>query len=433
MSNDAADDDAPKCPMGVDPSRRALLRGGLAAAGGAVALAGLAGCRGDAPARETGSGPDDDSTRQSQPFRGAHQSGITTPTQAAAIVVAFDVVGEGRATLERVLRKLTERIAFLMTGGPVPDRNPKLPPMDSGVLGPVVFPDNLTVTVSVGASLFDARFGLAGHKPRQLVEMPSFRNDALDADWCDGDLLLQICSNTAETNIHALRDIVKQLSGLLNLRWTLDGFLPPHTVQKLGKDSIINLLGFKDGTANPDASNASAMDRIVWVQPDAGEPGWAAGGSYQAVRIIRNFVEFWDRTPLQEQERIMGRHKASGAPLGMQHEHDSFDYRDDPEGKLTPLDAHIRLANPRTPGTRQILRRAFNYSRGFTRSGQLDMGLLFISYQSDLDEGFIAIQKRLDGEPLEEYIKPVGGGFYFALPGVPDASRYLGQGLIESA
>lgn len=419
--------------MGIDPSRRALLRGGLAAAGGAVALAGLGGCRGDVPARETGSGPDDDSTRQSQPFHGACQSGITTPTQAAAIVVAFDVVGEGRATLERMLRKLTERIAFLMAGGPVPDRNPKLPPLDSGVLGPVVFPDNLTVTVSVGASLFDARFGLAQRGPRQLVEMPSFRNDALDAAWCDGDLLLQICSNTAETNIHALRDIVKQLSGLLNLRWTLDGFLPPHTVQKLGKDSIINLLGFKDGTANPDASNASAMARIVWVQPDAGEPDWATNGSYQVVRIIRNFVEFWDRTPLQEQERIMGRHKASGAPLGMRHEHDKFDYRDDPEGEVTPLDAHIRLANPRTPGTRQILRRAFNYSRGFTRSGQLDMGLLFICYQSDLDEGFIAIQKRLDGEPLEEYIKPVGGGFYFALPGVPDTSGYLGQELVEPA
>ena len=123
----------------------------------------------------------------------------------------------------------------------------------------------------------------------------------------------------------------------------------------------------------------------------------------------------------------MGRHKATGAPLGMRHEHDRFDYRDDPEGKVTPLDAHIRLANPRTPGVRQILR------RGFTKSGQLDQGLLFICYQSDLDEGFIAIQRRLDGEPLEEYIKPVGGGFFYALPGVPDASGYLGQGLVESA
>ena len=46
---------------------------------------------------------------------------------------------------------------------------------------------------------------------------------------------------------------------------------------------------------------------------------------------------------------------------------------------------------------------------------------------------FIAIQRRLDGEPLEEYIKPFGGGFYFVLPGVPGPGHYLGQSLIEAA
>ena len=129
----------------------------------------------------------------------------------------------------------------------------------------------------------------------------------------------------------------------------------------------------------------------------------------------------------------MGRHKASGAPLGKAHEHDGIDYASDPAGDITPLDAHIRLANPRTPGTRQILRRGFNYSRGFTKSGQLDQGLLFICYQSDLDEGFVAIQRRLDGEPLEEYIKPVGGGYFFALPGFAEGGDdFLGRTLIAA-
>jgi len=152
------------------------------------------------------------------------------------------------------------------------------------------------------------------------------------------------------------------------------------------------------------------------------------------VRIVRNFVERWDRTPLGEQQTIIGREKASGAALGLKDEFDEPDYSGDPEGKTMPLDAHIRLANPRTHQTAssRILRRGFNYSRGVTKSGQLDMGLLFICFQSSLKAGFITVQDRLNGEPLEEYIKPTGGGYFFALPGVPEKDGYLGQGLLQS-
>ncbi|WP_447065936.1 hypothetical protein [Bacillus velezensis] len=42
------------------------------------------------------------------------------------------------------------------------------------------------------------------------------------------------------------------------------------------------------------------------------------------------------------------------------------------------------------------------------------------------------MQRRLNGEALEEYIRPFGGGYFFVLPGVPDASHYLGQSLLEA-
>jgi deferrochelatase/peroxidase EfeB len=207
---------------------------------------------------------------------------------------------------------------------------------------------------------------------------------------------------------------------------------PDGTVQ-----SARNFLGFRDGSANPDAGDVALMDRLVWVGDNTDEPAWTAGGSYQAIRIIRNFVERWDRTPLREQEAIMGRVKNSGAPLDKRHGHEFMvpDFAGDPKGEITPLDAHIRLANPRTDRTREslILRRPFNYSNGVTKAGQVDQGLLFICYQADLDRGFIAIQRRLDGEPLEEYIKPVGGGYFYALPGVRDDTDHLGSALITAA
>ena len=57
--------------------------------------------------------------------------------------------------------------------------------------------------------------------------------------------------------------------------------------------------------------------------------------------------------------------------------------------------------------------------------------MLFRS-QADLEKGFIAVQKRLDGEPLEEYIKPIGGGFFFTLPGVRYARDWLGRTLMQA-
>ncbi len=412
------------------PGRRRLLLGlGAGAAGGALAF----GCPVAAKPQDVAPALDNDGTRDRQPFYGSRQSGVVTAQPAAAMFVAFDVLAGSREDLQKLFVTLTERIAFLMRGGVAAVADPLLPPPDSGLLGPEVIPDNLTITVAVGASLFDDRFGLGPQKPAHLTPMAHFPNDELASDMTHGDLLVQFCANTAETNIHALRDVIKQTPGLLAVRWQMSGFLPPHTIKTLGRDTVRNLLGFKDGTANLDAHDDALMDRQVWVGAEAREPAWARDGSYQVVRIIRTLVERWDRTALVEQEQIIGRQKASGAPLGLVDERDAPDYAADPEGKTVRLDAHIRLANPRTAETASslILRRPFNYSNGLTKAGQLDMGLLFCCFQSDLSAGFAAVQARLNGEPLEEYIKPVGGGYFFVMPGVAAEGRYLGQALLE--
>lgn len=373
-----------------------------------------------------------DPTRQTQPFYGLHQSGITNLQPAAGMVVAFDVLAKDKAQLTDLLKLLTERIAFLTTGGSAPSVDAKLPPMDSGILGNTVYPDNLTITVSVGASLFDQRFGLAERRPKHLIRMEGFPNDQLNPAECHGDLMLQFCANSAQTNLHALRDIIKNAPKLLAPRWKLEGFLPPHQVPNpFGFHTPHNFLGFKDGTGNLDIFDEALMNQLVWVNPEHQDVDWATGGSYQAVRIIRNLVERWDRTPLGEQESLIGRKKDSGALLGHKHEFEEADYGQHPDSSAVPSNAHIRLANPRTMATQKhrILRRGYNYSRGITPAGQLDMGLLFICYQANLTDGFIHVQNQLNGEELEEYIKPTGGGYYFALPGV-QRGDYLGHSLL---
>lgn len=417
-----------------EPSRRRLLKG-MGALGGALALAG--GCP-VAHAAKPQSAPgtlSPNARMEKQPFYGEHQAGILTPQQASMMLVAFDVLASDKADLQRLFRLLTQRIAFLTEGGPAPETpNPRLPPMDSGILGPFIAPDNLTITVSLGDSLFDDRFGLRAQKPKKLQKMERFPNDALVSSLSHGDLLVQICANTQDTVIHALRDLIKHTPDLLSVRWKREGFISDHAARSKGKETPVNLLGFKDGTANPDSSDNALMDKVVWVTNVQAEPAWAVGGSYQAVRIIQFHVEFWDRTPLKEQQTIFGRDKQTGAPLGMHNEHDVPDYASDPGGDVIALDSHIRLANPRTPETQSslMMRRGYSYSLGVTNAGQLDMGLLFVCYQHDLEKGFLTVQKRLNGEALEEYIKPIGGGYFFVLPGVKDQNQYLGQALLEA-
>ncbi|MGD9796038.1 MAG: Dyp-type peroxidase, partial [Acidimicrobiia bacterium] len=394
-------------------SRRRLLGAGAASAVGALGATALASCSSSdgqstdvAAAASTGSVID---------HLGIHQPGIVTPGPARALVAAFDTTATDITGLRDLLRELADETDALNAMIPFPQGDPLLPPPDNGIVGMAPEPDDLTITVALGASLFDDRFGLSERKPRELIRMPNFPNDDPDPARSHGDLLIQICGGTDETTHHALRRLMRVSRRHLTLRWMQTGFQRPNTMGT-GRTSTRNLLGFKDGTANPDATSEALMNKIVWVQPGDDEPEWAVGGTYQVARIIRNRVEFWDRTALRTQELIMGRHKDTGAVLGALDEAAPPDYASDPDGTVTPLTAHIRLANPRTPETdvNLILRRGFSYSSGFTNDGQLDQGLLFVCFQRSLTKGFVAVQNRLNGEALEEYIRPVGGGFYFA-------------------
>lgn len=345
------------------------------------------------------------------PFHGPHQAGIVTPQQAFAAFTALDVLGTDRSGLARVLDVLTKRGRALTAGARQggPD-------------------DRLTVTVGVGASLFDERFGLRGRRPAGLRTMPAFPGDDLDPGSCHGDLSVQVCAEHPDAVLEVMRDLQLALRGLAAPRWRSDGFLNPPRPSGAPR----SIVGFKDGISHPDTTSEREMDRVLWLGSRGGAPAWARGGCYQVLRITRLRVEAWDRLPVSEQERAFGRNKATGAPLTGTKETDVPDYRSDPDGRKISFDSHIRRANPRTPGTADSLplRRSYNFDRGLAPDGGLDVGLNFCCYQQDIARQFEAVQRRLDGERLADFTVTRGGGYFLVLPGVTGVNDMLGASLL---
>jgi len=417
----------------ADLDRRTMLRAGALTGGvGAIAATSATTAVAEPSAKPvTSNRPtrstvrDGDPSRPLRPFHGAHQSGILGDPVSAATIVAFDLTVTGKPALTRLLQTLTRTLRSLAAGGVAP--SPGIAgTAGTGILGPNAPARSLESVVALGPAVFTDTFDLAAAKPRRLRAMDTFPNDQLDPAWCGGDLLITLQGHERDVVTNALREVCRATRGSMQIRWKQDGFTSPPRPTGYPR----NLLGFKDGIAGPDPANDSQLDSLVWA--GKGEPSWAAGGSYYVMRRIRMLVEFWDRVSTSEQERMFGRRKDSGAPLTGGAENTAPDYTNDPNGSAIPLDSHIRLANPRTTKTAssQFLRRSYSYDAGVDPVGNLDMGLMFGGFNADLDRQFVTVQRRLADEPLVDYITPVGGGYFFALPGVRDPKDFYASALL---
>ncbi|MEU0248283.1 Dyp-type peroxidase [Streptomyces sp. NPDC006235] len=261
-------------------------------------------------------------------------------------------------------------------------------------------------SVAAWLALGEGAFPSRADKPSQLREMPSFAGDVLDPVQSHGDLLLHITGSSARAVRQAAEQALRALPQQ-QVRWRMDGTRPENRTED-GRGLSRNPFHFTEGHGNP-ATAAETTERAT-IKSGQGEPSWAIGGSYQVIRIIRLATDFWDRDTLDEQERITGRRR-NGRWLDGTPSTERAVFTTDPHGKITPLDAHVRRAapNPRTPPP--MVRRSYNYHRA--PDGQ---GLIFCCFQSDLEKGFEAVQRRLQGEAMAKYTLTTGGGYFFVPP-----------------
>jgi deferrochelatase/peroxidase EfeB len=407
-------------------TRRAVLATGAGAAL-AGAAAGLAYAAGPASAVETTAADAVDDGIV--PFRGPRQAGITTAAQDRLHLVALDVVTDDPVALRNLLTRWTVAAERMTLGaeaapGGVVGGGPWKVPQDTGEALDLA-PGHLTVTIGYGPTLFDDRFGLADRRPEALRELPAFLGDALDPARSGGDIVIQACSDDPQVAVHAVRNLVRMGFGVVSVRWSQLGFGRTSSTSQ-AQVTPRNMFGFKDGTSNITSEDTAALDEHVWVAPAdvSGGAAWLAGGSYLVARRIRMHIEVWDRTPLMEQEEVIGRDKKIGAPLGRSAEFDEPDFAALGTDGLPriPATAHVRLAHRDNLGGIRILRRGYTFTDGSDGQGHLDAGLFFLAYLRDPHRQFVPMQRALArADHLNEYVRHTGSAVFACPPGLgPD-------------
>ncbi len=312
---------------------------------------------------------------------GHHQPGIATPQLDHLAFAALDV--PAGADLRALLAGWSAAAEELMEAG------------------------SATVTLGLGPTLFDQRFGLAGARPTALRELPPFPGDALDPAWRGGDLCVQACAREAG----AARAALQRVTDGAVVRWGQAGSLPRAPGDRPG-GTPRDVLGFKGGTGN--LRRGKEFDRHVWV--GGRERSWMLGGSFLVVRRILVALEDWRALAVGEQEQAIGRHRDTGAPLGRDHEFERLPAE-------LPAGAHAALAAPRANGGAAMLRRGYSF----------DEGLLFMAYQQDPRRQFARVQRRLaEQDALAAYTTHVGSAV-FAMPPGARPGGFVGEGLFTAA
>jgi len=417
-------------------SRRGLL--GAAGAGLAGVAAGAMGARvldsaDNSPAEAAPLGS------KTYPFYGTHQAGIVTPVQDRLHFAAFDVTTDSRQDLIQLLKDWTLAAARMSQGLGAGELGPTsgpygAPPDDTGeAIG--LPPSGLTLTFGFGPSLFRKagkdRFGIADRQPAALERLPHFPGDNLDPDKSDGDLCIQACADDPQVAVHAVRNLARIAFGRAAIRWSQLGFGRTSSTSTSQATSR-NLFGFKDGTMNLKAEDPAPIDEHVWVPAGAdANAGWLAGGSYLVARRINMTIEIWDRQPLREQERVIGRTKAEGAPLSGGGEFDQPDFAMKGRGDepLVATDAHVRMVHSDNNGGVKMLRRGYNFVDGSNGLGRLDAGLFFLAFVRDPRTHFIPMQTKIGrGDAMSEYLQHTGSALFAIPPGVAQG-QLVGQAL----
>ncbi len=209
----------------------------------------------------------------------------------------------------------------------------------------------LSCVVGIGSDLWDRMYGAP--RPAQLHALPTFTGPVHVAPSTPGDLLLHIRAQRMDLCFELAQRLTEALGDAATVIDEVHGFR---------SFDERDLLGFVDGTENPEGEEATAAAFVGDAEPAF------TGGSYVLVQKYLHDLAGWDGLPVETQERAIGRTKLSNIEL---------------DDDVKPVDSHVALTTIVDPdGTeREIMR----FNMPFGTVGTREFGTYFIGYASSAD------------------------------------------------
>ena len=156
----------------------------------------------------------------------------------------------------------------------------------------------LSVITSIGSDAWDRLF--SGPRPAELHPFIELDGPRHHAPSTPGDLLFHIRAEAMDVCFELAGRIVKAMAGAVTVADEVHGF-------RFFDNR--DLLGFVDGTENPDGPLAVSATQIGDEDPDF------AGGCYVHVQRYVHDMTAWESLSVTEQERVIGRTKLEDIEL----------------------------------------------------------------------------------------------------------------------
>ncbi len=227
----------------------------------------------------------------------------------------------------------------------------------------------LTCVVGLGSDLWDRLF--EAPRPAELHPFPGFQGARHTAVATPGDLLFHLRAHRLDLCFELAQHLMSRLVGRVQIVDEVHGF-------RSFDDR--DLLGFVDGTENPEGAAGEAAVLIGQEDADFG------GGSYVVVQKYLHDLDAWDALPVEEQEGAIGRTKLNDIELP-----------DD----VKPANSHVALNTivDDDGEERQIVR--MNMPFGAVGAGEF--GTYFIGYARSPDVIEQMLTNMFIGDPPGNY------------------------------